>query len=227
MRLVFLDIETTGLSFLKGDKVFEIGCIEMINRVKTGNNFHCYIDPEVPLSDASKQICKIDDEALIGKKKFYEIAEGFLEYIDRYDDLIILAHNAKFDIGFLNHYLSFYKFKNLSEYKIVDTLKIARSKYAGSQAGLDALAKKFNIDLSLREKNGHGAITDANILSEVFLKMCEYDKDEDIAGYIKDDELFFGINKMKDTLEQRFFNITEFENEAHLNLLEKLKSIKW
>ncbi len=226
MRYIFLDTETTGISYLSGERVFEIGCVEMINRKKTGRTFNETLNPDKALSEASKKICKVEDDALINKPRFGDIVDKFLEFLKSDQETIILAHNSDFDIGFLNNELSLVNKPSLNDFKIVDTLKLARIKFPGGQASLNALAKKFDIDLSERKDQGHGALLDADLLADVFLKMCNQDDDNFI---IKTDNeiLFFGIHKHDKILPERKFETTDNEIVLHKKLLANIKAEIW
>ncbi|MEO1330151.1 MAG: DNA polymerase III subunit epsilon [Pseudomonadota bacterium] len=166
MREIALDTETTGLEALGGDRVVEIGCVELINHVATSNGFHVYLDPGRPMSPEASAITGITDDMLRGKPKFEAVADDFLRFVD---GAPLVIHNASFDMGFLNMELGRAKRPPLPLDKVVDTLKIARKRFPGSQANLDALCRRFNIDNSAREK--HGALLDAELLAEVYLEL--------------------------------------------------------
>ena len=168
MKEIFLDIETTGLSFKENHKIVEIACIETLDFVPTKNVFHKVINPNRKVPDEAFKIHGFSNEFLKDKPIFADIAEDFLNFIDN-NDLII--HNASFDIPFLNHELSLIKKKNISKNKIIDTLEIARSKYPGTSNSLDALCKRFNIDLSRRIK--HNALLDCDLLREVYINLLD------------------------------------------------------
>ena len=166
IRQIVLDTETTGLDPDTGDRIVEIGCLELINHVPTERHFHTYINPERRMSPGASEISGITDEMLAGKPRFVEVADQFLEFISE-SELII--HNAAFDVRFLNAELA-----RLGEHRIPDerafcTLVFARKKYPGSPASLDALCRRFNIDLSARTK--HGALLDARLLADVYLEL--------------------------------------------------------
>ena len=224
MRYVFFDTETTGLNYASGDRVFDIGCVEVIDRKKTGVVFNRLIDPQYKLSEHSKQICQIDDSDLVGKPLFSEIADQFLNFLQGKQETILLAHNAKFDIGFINNELSLANKNSLDTFKILDTLQIARVKFPGAQTSLNALAKKFDINLAEREAKGHGALLDADLLADVFLKMCADDDDNFIASSSQEELLFFGIQKQTKFNLERTFDISTEELLMHNELLEKIKA---
>lgn len=166
MREIVLDTETTGLDPKAGHRVVEIGCIELINRLPTSNTFHRYVNPERSMPEDAYRIHGIGDDMLADKPKFAAIAGDFLAFVG---DAPLVAHNASFDLGFLNAELARLEIAPLPDERAVDTVAIARRKYPGAPASLDALARRFNVDLSQREK--HGALLDASILAAVYLEL--------------------------------------------------------
>jgi DNA polymerase-3 subunit epsilon len=167
-RLIVLDTETTGLDPLKGDRVIEIGCVEIINRnINPDNEYHQYIQPDCNVGE-SVRIHGITDNFLVGKPKFEEIAEEFLEYID---SSTLVIHNAQFDIGFLNNELDLISHdKRIEDYcDVIDSLQLSKQQNPGMMHSLDALSRRFSIDSSNR--SFHGALLDAQILSQVYLAM--------------------------------------------------------
>ena len=166
MREVVLDIETTGLEYNLGHKVIEIACIELSNFLPTGEAYQTYINPERESSSSAKEQHGISDDFLKDKKLFKEVIPDFLKFIKNSP---IVAHNgAAFDIPFLNYELKSNKFDVIKN-PIIDTLILAREKFPGSPANLDALCRRFDIDLSDREK--HGALIDAKLLAKVYLEL--------------------------------------------------------
>ena len=163
MREIALDTETTGLSYANGDRIIEIGCVEIIDKHITGNTYHVYLNPEREISAESSKITGLTFDMLKKYKLFKDEYENFLEFIKN-DRLII--HNAPFDIGFLNNELRLVNAKELQMTRVIDTLVMAKRKYPGSPATLDALCKKFEIDNSIRSK--HGALIDAELLAHVY-----------------------------------------------------------
>lgn len=169
MRQIVLDTETTGLEPKDGHKIIEIGCVEIINRRGTGNNFHEYINPERDIDDGAYDVHGISNEFLKDKPLFKDIAQNFIDYV-RGSELII--HNAPFDVGFINHELKKLgkNWGRLEDYcTITDTLKSAREKHPGQKNSLDALCKRYEVDNSQRDL--HGALLDAQILLDVYLAM--------------------------------------------------------
>jgi DNA polymerase-3 subunit epsilon len=166
MRQIILDTETTGLSPEEGHRLVELGCLEVVNHVPTGNFFHRYIDPERDMPEGAFRVHGLSAEFLSDKPKFAEIAADFLAFIGD-DELVI--HNASFDMAFLNHELKRAGHPPIVFERAIDTLSIARKRFPGAQNSLDALCKRFNIDNSGRVK--HGALLDAELLAEVYLEL--------------------------------------------------------
>ncbi|MCG8324107.1 MAG: DNA polymerase III subunit epsilon [Thiotrichales bacterium] len=167
MRQVVLDTETTGLEPSQGHRIIEIGCVELVNRRKTGNVFHKYINPERDVEDGAFDVHGISNETLQDKPRFAEIARELIDFI-RDSELII--HNAPFDVGFLNAELTLLgkAWGQVGDYcQILDTLLLAREKHPGQKNSLDALCKRYEVDNSQREL--HGALLDAQILVDVYL----------------------------------------------------------
>ena len=166
MREIVLDTETTGLSPQDGHRLVEIGCLELVNHVATGNTFHTYIDPERDMPDGAFQVHGLSTEFLRGKPKFADIADDFLRFIG--DDPLVI-HNANFDMGFINWELKASGRPALPMSRAIDTLDMARMKFPGAQNNLDALCRRFNVDNSGRTK--HGALLDSELLAEVYLEL--------------------------------------------------------
>ena len=166
MKEVVLDTETTGLSVRDGHRIVEIGCIEYDNLIPTKETFHCYLNPERKVSESALKVHGYTDEFLSNKKKFKEIADEFLKFID---GKRIIIHNAEFDIAHLNNELSLINRKKILKDNVVDTLEIARNKFPGSSISLDALCKRFKIDNSKRVK--HTALIDCELLSKVYINL--------------------------------------------------------
>jgi len=166
VREIVLDTETTGLSPETGDRIVEIGCVELIDRLPTGNVFHRYIDPQKLMPAEATQITGITDDMLKGMPLFGDICDEFMEFIR---DSPLVIHNAAFDIKFLNAELSRLHRPLLHIERAIDTLEIARKRFPGAQLNLDALSRRLSVDLSSRTK--HGALIDAEILSRVYLEL--------------------------------------------------------
>ncbi len=166
MREIVLDTETTGLSWADGDRLVEIGCLELLNHVATGNNFHVYINPERDMPQEAFNVHGLSAEFLSDKPVFADIADEFLAFVA--DDPLVI-HNASFDMGFINWELKLLGRPEIPASRAVDTLQIARRKFPGAQNNLDALCRRFNIDNSGR--TFHGALLDSELLAEVYLEM--------------------------------------------------------
>jgi len=166
MKQIILDTETTGLSVKDGHRIVEIGCIELDNLIPTKNIFHCYLNPERKVSESALKVHGYTDAFLADKKKFREIADDFLNFIDEKQ---IVIHNAEFDITHLNNELLLANKKKISNENVIDTIELARNKFPGSGVSLDALCKKFRIDNSRRKK--HTAILDCELLSKVYINL--------------------------------------------------------
>ncbi len=168
MRLVVLDTETTGLNAKLGDRIIEVGCVEILNRRLTENRFHRYVNPERESEDGALKVHGITAEFLQDKPKFHEVVADFLDYI-RGAELVI--HNAAFDVEFLNRELDLAGLPSVGEHcaGIVDTLRLAKDLHPGKRNSLDALCERYQIDNSRRTL--HGALLDAELLAEVYLAM--------------------------------------------------------
>ncbi|RAI44065.1 DNA polymerase III subunit epsilon [Rhodoplanes roseus] len=167
-REIVFDTETTGLDPYKGDRLVEIGCIELLNRIPSGNTFHKYINPQRDMPAEAFAVHGLSAEFLADKPLFSEIAEELVAFLG---DAPLIAHNASFDLGFLNAELERLSLPAIPRAQIVDTLLLARRKYPGGQNRLDDLCARFRIDTSRRVK--HGALLDAELLAEVYLELIE------------------------------------------------------
>ena len=168
MRQIFLDTETTGLSPENGDRVVEIGCVELVNRKLTGNNLHFYLNPERDSHEDALKVHGISNEFLKDKPKFGEIADELLEYLQGAD---VLIHNAPFDVGFINKELELQKRPPIKTYvnSVADTLAMAKDMFPGKRNSLDALCDRLGVDNSGRTL--HGALLDAELLADVYIYM--------------------------------------------------------
>ncbi len=168
MRQIFLDTETTGLDPKTGDRIVEIGCVEMVNRRLTGRNLHLYLNPERPGSEEAIRIHGLTDEFLADKPKFREIADELVEYVRGAE---VIIHNAGFDVGFLDAELRRVGQPRFAELAggILDTLVMAREMYPGKANSLDALCRRLEVDNTHR--HFHGALLDSNLLAEVYIRM--------------------------------------------------------
>jgi len=167
MLEIVLDTETTGISVKEGHRIVEIGCIELENLIPTKNKFHCYLNPERKVSEKAFKVHGYSDEFLSKQKKFNEISEQFLNFIQNKK---LIIHNAEFDLSHLNNELKLLG-KKAIENEIVDTLTLARNKYPGSQVSLDALCKRYRIDNSRRVH--HTALIDCDLLTKVYINLID------------------------------------------------------
>lgn len=166
MREVVLDTETTGFDPDSGDRIVEIGAVELMGHVATGRTYHQYINPERSMPEEAFQVHGLGDEFLADKPKFAQIGQAFLDFIG---DAKLVIHNAAFDVKFLNAELKWMNLPQIPWDQAIDTLAIARKRFPGSPASLDALCRRFNIDNSQRTL--HGALLDSEILAEVYLEL--------------------------------------------------------
>ncbi|WP_457650807.1 DNA polymerase III subunit epsilon [Profundibacter sp.] len=166
MREIVLDTETTGFKPEQGDRIVEIGAVELINHMPTGNHYHQYINPERSMPEDAFKVHGLGDEFLSDKPVFREIAQDFMDFIG---DSRLVIHNAAFDMKFLNAELGWINFPLIPMEQALDTLALARKKFPGAQASLDALCRRFGIDNSSRTL--HGALLDSEILAEVYLEL--------------------------------------------------------
>jgi DNA polymerase III subunit epsilon len=168
MKEVILDTETTGLSVKDGHRIVEIGCIELENLMPTKNRFHCYLNPERKVSEKALEVHGYTDEFLSSQKKFIDIVDNFLNFIE---NKTLVIHNAEFDLSHLNNELALSGKKKIKSENVVDTLALARSKFPGSPTSLDALCKRYRIDSSKRTQ--HTALIDCDLLSKVYINLLD------------------------------------------------------
>lgn len=168
MREIVLDTETTGLDPSQGHRIIEIGCLELNDRTPTGARYHTYLNPQRDVPEESQRITNLSTEFLQDKPLFADVVDGFLEFIA---DSPLVIHNAEFDLKFLNSELGKVKKPALASARAVDTMLIARRKFPGSPASLDALCRRFNINLEDRKTKGHGAMLDVELLAQVYLEL--------------------------------------------------------
>ena len=200
MREIVLDTETTGLSPDNGDRIVEIGCVELINHVPTSNTYQVYLNPEKDMDPGAEKVHGLTNEFLLDKPKFREIADSFLDFIG---DSNLIAHNADFDSNFLNSELVRAKKDKINNDRVVDTLKIARNKFPGARNSLDALCKRFFVDNSNRSL--HGALLDSELLAEVYLEL--------VGGKEPDLELSTNTLKKDNNSQNRTSNVSARKNK--------------
>ena len=218
MREIVLDTETTGLSPDDGDRIVEIGCVELHNHLPTGEEFHTYINPNMPMPDGAFKIHGLSDEFLQDKPNIGDVLDSFLDFLD---NSTLVIHNAEFDLKFLRREMNLAGSKRELKNKVVDTLTEARKKFPGSQASLDALCRRFKIDNTDREL--HGALKDARILSKVYFEL--------LGGSQADLKLITDVTdntpSQKNQRPSRVYDITTEEKREHEKFLEKIKNPLW
>ena len=226
LREVVLDIETTGLNPEKGDKIVEIGAVELINHIPSGINFQEYINPNRPVPADAVKVHGLDHEFLKTKPLFSDISNSLLDFLR--DDKIII-HNAEFDLGFLNMELLSIGKEAITLEQSIDTLAIARRLFPGKPASLDALSKRFLIDVSKRTK--HGALLDSEILAKVYLELIGgRQPDFKLSKEKKDTEVSKEARKVSEKFSRRRLQarVTQDELELHKGLIEKINAAdKW
>ena len=212
MYEVFLDTETTGLSYKEGHKIVEVACIETKDLISTGKVFHKLINPKRKVSQEAVNVHGFTEDFLKDKQTFNEIADEFLEFIKGKK---IIIHNAPFDIGFLNNELKYLKKNLIDNNSVIDSLEVARNKFPGTSNSLDALCKKFSIDLSKRTK--HNALLDCELLREVYINLLDAKEPKlDLLTNNLEEKIIKDKNYHKEIV-----NIPEDEIKTHLDFLKK------
>ena len=230
-RELVLDTETTGLDYEDGHRIIEIGIIELENHLQTGNYFHYYLNPERNSDKRAQEVHGLSRDFLKDKPKFSEIAEELIHYIS---DSKIIIHNASFDVGFLNAELTRCNMKELNDEMIIDTLILAKKKFIGQSVSLDSLCRKYNIDLTGREK--HGAIKDAKLLASVYLELIggrqsklNFENITDNISSAEEDHLFNldDYHKNKSLKKINHLNINEEDYKLHLQSIQTINNSIW
>ena len=214
MKEIVLDTETTGLSVADGHRIVEIGCIELDNLVPTKKQFHCYLNPERKVSEKALAVHGYSDDFLSNKKKFKEIVEEFLNFIE---GKRLIIHNAEFDITHLNNELQIAGKEKIDIKNVIDTLVIARDKFPGSQISLDALCKRYRIDNSKRQK--HTALIDCELLTKVYINLI--DQKEPSLNFISENQENNEIKfKSTNNYSKKIINPSEDEIKLHKEFLK-------
>ena len=208
MKEVILDTETTGLFVRDGHRIVEIGCIELENLIPTNNRFHCYLNPEKKVSEKALEVHGYTDEFLSTQKKFAEIVDEFLSFIE---NKRLVIHNAEFDLSHLNNELALLGKKKLNNENVVDTLALARDKFPGSPISLDALCKRYRVDNSKRTQ--HTALIDCDLLAKVYINLL--DQKEPTLNFKNEDNEKIIINS-NDT--NQYYKKVVKPSEAELKL---------
>jgi DNA polymerase-3 subunit epsilon len=231
MREIVFDTETTGLSAASGDRIVEIGCIELINRVETGQNFHSYFNPERLMDPAAQAVHGLTDIFLSDKPFFEDKVEDLLDFLG---DSPLVAHNARFDFSFLNHELGACGRLHIPESRMVDTLVLARARHPGAKHSLDALCTRFGIDRSHRVM--HGALLDAQLLAQVYVELTggrqiglQLPPETKNNGFIDDTAAATADLSKKNPIQRplRVFKPSPEELLRHQAFLKKLANPLW
>lgn len=231
MREIVFDTETTGLSPAAGDRLVEMGCVELINRIETGRTYHCYYNPERSMPIEAQNVHGLSDVFLSDKALFADKVEDFLDFIE---DSPLVAHNASFDFAFVNHELAECGRLTIARTRMVDTLALARTRHPGAKHSLDALCTRYGIDRSHRVK--HGALLDAQLLSQLYVELTggrqiglELAAD---AGPAKT-AIDFSANRLTPSSgarvlrQPRVFSASPAELERHQAFIKQLDNALW
>ena len=212
MKEIILDTETTGLSVKDGHRIVEIGCIELDDLIPTKKTFHCYLNPERKVSEKALEVHGYTDEFLSSKKKFKEIVEEFLNFID---GKRLIIHNAEFDLSHLNNELKIIGKKKIDN-EIIDTLILARDKFPGSSTSLDALCKRYRIDNSKRTQ--HTALIDCDLLSKVYINLI--DQKEPTLNFNNESKNKIEFSDTKVLYYKKVIKLTDKEKQNHSKYLK-------
>ena len=228
MRQIALDTETTGISTDEGHRIIEIGCIEIENRRITGNEFHCYLNPEREIDEGATRVHGLTLEKLSNEPLFKEVAKEFLNFVSGAE---LIIHNAAFDVGFLNKEISLLEWdeSSIEDHSLVmDTLKMAREMHPGKKNSLDALCTRYEIDRSMRQV--HGALIDADLLAKVYLAMTGGQDALDLDQPILNSQEIQTKNKENKniSLKVQKASIDELsEHEDFLSMMKKNGECHW
>ena len=210
---IILDTETTGLDIRDGHRIVEIGCLEIENFIPTKKTFHCYLNPERKVSEQAFKVHGYSDEFLSKQKKFSEVVDEFLKFINGKK---LVIHNAKFDISHINNELMMVNRNKINLENVIDTLEIAKNKFPGSQISLDALCKRYKIDNSRRVK--HTALIDCELLSKVYVNLFE--QKEPLLNFENTDKVISLSDNKNLTYCKKVIKPTEKEIENHRMFLK-------
>jgi len=219
MRELIFDTETTGFDPLSGDRLIEIGLVEMVDKSLTGNHYHCYVNPERDVPESAFKIHGLSTEFLSDKPVFSDVMDEFLDYVG--EDSVLVAHNAEFDMKFINWELENAGRPIVHPKRFIDTLAIARTKFPGAANSLDALCKRFSINNSHRTL--HGALLDSEILAEVYIELQggrQSGMDLSVSETLV-------VSTEKKVREKRSFPASEEELQAHAEFIKNLDNPIW
>lgn len=224
MREIVFDLETTGLDPKSGHRIVEIGCVELLNRTPTGKVYHTYVNPERDVPEGAKRVHGLSTEFLLDKPVFSNVVDEFLAFVKN-DPLVI--HNAAFDMGFINYQLRMLKKPLFFDERAIDTLWLARKKFPGAKASLDALCQRFGIALDKRDK--HGALLDAQLLAEVYIHLTGGYQNalnlEEANGNKSGTEIITQSVINKTTRKTREFLPSKEEIDTHAAFIRELKKL--
>ena len=212
MKEIILDTETTGLNVKDGHRIVEIGCIELDNLIPTKKSFHCYLNPERKVSEKAFEVHGYSDDFLSKQKKFSEVVDDFLDFIEGKK---LVIHNAEFDMGHLNNEMKILG-KNKINNEIVDTLVLARNKFPGSPINLDSLCKRYGIDNSRRTK--HTALIDCDLLAKVYINLL--DQKEPTLDFQSENKKIDEVNDVNFQYFKKVIKPSEEELNLHKNFLK-------
>lgn len=228
MRQIVLDTETTGLDPKTGHRIIEIGALELDDGILTGRKFHVYVNPEREVPEEAYKIHGISTQFLQDKPKFSEIVDDFLSFIIEAE---LVIHNAQFDMKFINHELMLLNKPSLDSISIVDTLFMARKKFPGSPANLDALCKRFKINNS--DRVFHGALLDAKLLADVYIELCggrqiKFESLESVdQEIVASQKTNIGVKAPSEKIATKIISPSEQELEDHQKFIKNLKDPIW
>ncbi|MGD9664825.1 MAG: DNA polymerase III subunit epsilon [Novosphingobium sp.] len=225
MREIIFDTETTGLDPATGERMVEIGCIEMVNRVTTGATFHAYFNPDIPMPAEAEAVHGLSDAFLADKPRFHERADELLTFLG---DAPLVAHNASFDFKFLNAELDICGLEAISTARMIDTIRIAKTRHPGAKLSLDALCTRYGIDRSHRTK--HGALLDAELLAQLYVELTggrqiglELSAAQETTFAVED----MTIRRERVFRSARPHGASDEELRRHAEFLESLNSPLW
>ena len=220
MREIVLDTETTGLNPATGDRIVEIGCVELINHLATGKSYHQYINPQRAMPDEAFRVHGLSDEFLADKPPMSDVVSGFIDFIG---DSPLIIHNSDFDMRFINSELNLLGLGPLRMDRAIDTVRMAREKFPGAPASLDALCRRFGIDNSVRSL--HGALLDAQLLAEVYLELIGgRQPDFQLSTEVDDAPLVTGDAARR---KRRSHDASDEELAAHKNFIAQMENPIW
>ena len=224
MREIVFDTETTGMDPADGDKLVEIGCVELENHLPTGRTYHQYINPERDVPAEAAAVHGLTLDKLKDEPTFGEVVGDFMDFIG--EDAKLIAHNAEFDMKFINAEIGTYGYPKVDPKRVIDTLVIARKKFPGSPANLDALCRRFYIDNTSRTL--HGALLDSELLAEVYLELLGgRQRGLGIEAERKKVEKEVTVSAERKFREPRDFKISDEELSAHNDMLGDIKDAIW